>query len=240
MKTVTCLFLLALIAAGCGSQNEEKSETTDTATQSQAADEQLFTDAARNLVAQYGNELQTTLFAALNDYGPSYGVRVCQIRAQEIAAAHSVGGWIVKRVSEKWRTIEDRPDTAEQRVLAVFADPMTADDFLVRWSGPDSARMFHYYQKIMVRQVCLQCHGDLQTVDLDLWKEVKIAYPWDKATGYKEGDLRGMFVVNAPYPSGRETAQLLADGATVVELTPPADTAATDSTLTDTVLEDTL
>jgi len=240
MKTVTCLFLLGLIAAGCGSQSEEKSESTDTGTQSLAAEERLFTAAAGNLVKQYGQELQTTLLAALNDYGPSYGVRVCQIRAQEIAAAHSVGGWIVKRVSEKWRTVQDRPDSAEQRVLAMFADPMTTDDYLIRWSGPDSARMFHYYQKIMVRQVCLQCHGDLQTVDLDLWKEVKIAYPWDKATGYKEGDLRGMFVVNAPYPQGQEIARLLVDGATVAELAPPADSVAVDSTLTDTVLEDTL
>jgi hypothetical protein len=238
MKTVTYVFLLALFAAGCSSQKKETAKPSDTSAQTLAQDDQLYTAAARNLVAQYGRDLQSTLLAALNDYGPSYGVRICQTRAQEIAAAYSISGWEVKRVSEKWRNVLDRPDTAELRVLTVFADPMTSDDYLVRWSGPDSARMFHYYQKITVRQVCLQCHGDLQTVDLDLFKQVKVAYPWDKATGYKEGDLRGMFVVNAPYPEGREIAQLLADGATAADLAPPVDSSEVDSTAADTTSQE--
>jgi hypothetical protein len=41
--------------------------------------------------------------------------------------------------------------------------------------------------------LCLQCHG------LDIAPPVaeKIAelYPYDKATGYREGDIRGAFVV---------------------------------------------
>jgi hypothetical protein len=84
----------------------------------------------------------------------------------------------------------------------------------------------------------LKCHGDLQTVDLNLWKETRIAYPYDKATGYKEGDLRGMFVVNAAYPEGLEVARALAEGVSMAELKAaeeaemaddPADTLTQDS-----------
>ena len=117
-------------------------------------------------------------------------------------------------------------------ILKTFADPTTQDDYLTSWSGPDSARVFHYYRKIVVTQKCLQCHGDLQTVDLDLWRRVKDIYPWDKASGYKVGDLRGMFVATAIWPDSEEMARLLADGISITKFTAP-DTTATDTSTGD-------
>lgn len=109
--------------------------------------------------------------------------------------------------------------------LAVSANKL---GFVTRWSGPDTAKVFHYFQRIVTREMCLQCHGDLQTVDLELWKQIRIAYPYDKATGYKVGDLRGMFVVSAAYPAGEETARRLAEGVSIRDLA-PKDSARTNT-----------
>jgi len=218
MKTLTCLFLASLIITGCKSNKPETASQVAETTLPSAEEERLYTEAARNLAGQFGRELQNTLLNALRQSGPAYAVDVCQIRAPEIAAAHTMTGWRVKRVSEKWRTITGRPDSSESAALARFADPATKENSFIGWSGPDSARVLHYYEKITVREVCLKCHGDLQTVDLDLWKQVRIAYPWDKAVGYKEGDLRGMFVVDAQYPGDRDVAKLLAQGASVSQI----------------------
>jgi cytochrome c len=50
-----------------------------------------------------------------------------------------------------------------------------------------------YYKPILINnEACLKCHGN---VEGDLAKAIKAAYPEDKATGYKMGDLRGMIAV---------------------------------------------
>ena len=41
--------------------------------------------------------------------------------------------------------------------------------------------------------MCLQCHG--QSIAPDVREKLSGLYPEDKATGYREGDIRGAFVV---------------------------------------------
>lgn len=233
MKTITGIILFLIVFVGCGGEEPTSKPADNQQAPSMAAEEQLYTNAASHLVDQFSHSLMSTLMAALNDNGTAYAVRVCQIRAQELVASHSTDTWSVKRVSDKWRNINDRPDTLDIKVLKEFSDPSTKDDFLVNWTGPDSARTFHYYRKITMKPMCLQCHGDLQSVDLGLWKEIRVAYPYDKATGYKEGDLRGMFVVSARWPEGRELAEALAAGTDITTLT------TIDSTSDSTAPEDT-
>ena len=51
-------------------------------------------------------------------------------------------------------------------------------------------------------QMCLRCHGTpLQDIGAADWAMLQAAYPQDKATGYKTGDLRGMWVVKLPKES---------------------------------------
>lgn len=50
-----------------------------------------------------------------------------------------------------------------------------------------------YYKPITINnEACLKCHGN---VEGELAKAIKAAYPEDKATGYKMGDLRGMIAI---------------------------------------------
>ena len=224
MRTIASLLVILLGLSGCNSGTAENKENNIQQASAPAGDEQLFTQASGNLVSQFRNQLQSTLLGAINENGTAYALQICQLKAPEIAAAHSVAGWTVKRVSNQWRSVADKPDSTEKAVLERFADPATKTEFIVQTAGPDSARTFHYYEKIMVKEMCLQCHGDIQTVDQDLWKFIKLTYPYDKATGYKVGDLRGMYVVEAPFPSGEDIARLLAQGVAVSEIsaaTPP-------------------
>jgi len=241
MKILSCTALIIFVAltlTGCKTEETATPDQIASTGESMVATEKLFIQAAEQLVGQYSSALKGELMAALNNYGAPQAIRVCSQQAQALALSHSAEGWQIKRVSRKWRNILDRPDTVEVAMLEMFDDIATKEKYLTRWSGPDTARVFHYYKKIVVSDVCLQCHGDLQTFDLDLYKRIKIAYPYDKATGYKAGDLRGMFVVNVEYPAGEDMAKLLADGVNIVEFTQP-DTTAGDTTSGDTVVDDT-
>ncbi|MDD5716747.1 MAG: DUF3365 domain-containing protein [Sulfuricurvum sp.] len=54
---------------------------------------------------------------------------------------------------------------------------------------------YTFYKPILINnEVCLKCHGHLEA-DSELAKEIRSAYPEDKATGYKMGDLRGVIKV---------------------------------------------
>ena len=226
MNRLITILVLVVGLAGCKSQQTEQVQTPGKAVPDPKADEAVYAQAAQNLIGQFSRALQGELIAALNASGPAYAMEICRIKAPQIAAAHSRDNWAIKRVSERFRNPQNRADTTEMNILTRFADPAYEQDSYQEWHGPDSARSFRYCQKIQVRQMCLQCHGDLQTLDGDLYGKVKMVYPWDKATGYREGDLRGMFVVEATWPAGKDMAQLLASGADITQVGAPDSAAA--------------
>jgi hypothetical protein len=211
MKTLLILILFACAATTCWSQQTPPPRPV-------AADDSLYLAAARALAKEFGGALLNELQGALDENGPAYAVSVCQTKAPQIAAAHSGAGWTVKRVSEKWRNISGLPDSTEKAVLREFAAATDTVSFRTRWSGPDTARVFTYYQKIVMREMCLWCHGDIEQSDPELWKQIRVEYIADKATGYKVGDLRGMFVVSAHVPAAAASAKKLAEGTSMKEV----------------------
>ena len=48
------------------------------------------------------------------------------------------------------------------------------------------------YKPLVMKQMCLKCHGS--NLSPKIAEAIKSAYPNDKATGFKEGDLRGVIV----------------------------------------------
>lgn len=225
MKVSLVLIPVVLALFGCGSKETTAKNNAPAPAPTYEADQAVFTEASRNLVNQFSRSLKSELMAALNEGGAARALRVCRVKAPEIAAAHTKGGWSIKRVSDRMRNPDDRPIGDEGEILASFSDPDFKQDYYQDWYGSDSNKVFRYCQEIITQPMCLQCHGDLQTIEPELYKQIKIAYVWDKATGYKVGDVRGMFVVEAAWPEGRDVAQLLASGVDIESL---------DSALTDT------
>jgi hypothetical protein len=52
---------------------------------------------------------------------------------------------------------------------------------------------FRFMKAIPIEGVCLGCHGD--AIGPAIKSKLSELYPQDLATGYREGDLRGAFVV---------------------------------------------
>jgi hypothetical protein len=52
------------------------------------------------------------------------------------------------------------------------------------------------YYPILTNKMCLQCHGDLEKdITKNTLNKINQLYPKDKATGYKENEIRGIWVV---------------------------------------------
>jgi hypothetical protein len=220
MKNLLLLVLAVLMLTGCGKDDQKP---VDDAEQPETApayysDQEVYGKAADSLVGRFVRSLQSELLSAINEGGPVNAIEVCNVRATQISDAVSIGGWSIGRVSDRFRNPANGADSSELIILAAFADSgANVPGFIDRWSGPDTAKMYHFYKPIRTRQLCLRCHGGLQTLAPGVYQALRRYYPADHAVGYRAGDLRGMFVVEAAWPEGKEFAELLASGQPIPE-----------------------
>ena len=99
----------------------------------------------------------------------------------------------VRRTALKVRNPKNSPDKVDTEVMeqyeaAIKAGKFTPKDIKVVESG-DAYRI---YKPLVTKAMCLKCHG--QNISDDIRAVLKKVYPNDKATGFKEGDLRGVIV----------------------------------------------
>jgi hypothetical protein len=155
---------------------------------------------ARLAAADYATALQSALLNAMKEGGPSGAIGVCHTRAFQITEEiGEVRGLIVSRTTLKPRNPMNEPDPWARRVLERFQTQMDrgGDPAKMEFSeivqGED-ARVFRYMKPIVVRDICLACHG--AAMDPKVAGAISKIYPKDAAVGYKAGDLRGAFSVS--------------------------------------------
>lgn len=167
-----------------------------------AASSDALAAEARAAVGKFADKLKGELMGAMKVDGPLKAIEVCNLEAPAIAAEASVDGWSVGRTSLKIRNPKNAPDAWEEAVLKEFeaakakgADPKTLEKFeIVEMNG---ARTFRFMKAIpTAAEPCLACHGE--AIKEPVKAGLAELYPADKATGYKEGDIRGAFTLARP------------------------------------------
>lgn len=151
-------------------------------------------DAARGaaLLAPFKAQLQQALQEGLQR-GPAAAIGACRVEAPRIAAALSRDGVRIGRTSHKLRNPANAGPAWARPVL---------DDYLAkpadragRVVGVSEGRV-GYVEPIVTQAPCLLCHG--QTIAPDVAATIAELYPADRAVGFREGDLRGVFWVEFP------------------------------------------
>ncbi len=122
--------------------------------------------------------------------GPVATIDACRIRAPEIASELSIDGVSMGRSSHRLRNPANRgPDWIEATLEAYLDDPESREPVVVEL-GDDRVG---YIEPIITQPMCVSCHGD--GISGQLAAEIERLYPDDEATGFKAGDLRGVFWV---------------------------------------------
>lgn len=153
----------------------------------------------KNFMQQLKGELQ----AAMKAGGPVNAVQVCNSQAPVIADQLSAKqGWNVARTSLKTRNPSNAPDDWERQVLLEFEkrkakgeDVKAMAYFEVQEQA--GAKQLRFMKAIPTAAVCLKCHGD--NIAPQVQSKIDSLYPEDKATGFKEGDIRGAFTITRPW-----------------------------------------
>lgn len=154
---------------------------------------------SRVAIKQLGSTLKGELQAAMKKGGPNEAIKVCNTVAPAIASDVSEkNGFEVARTSLKTRNTDNAPDAWETRVLQSFEDRKAAGENPGKMEFSEVVDMngrktFRYMKAIPTGAVCLKCHGT--EIQPGVLKQIKAMYPEDKATGFKEGDIRGAFTI---------------------------------------------
>lgn len=169
---------------------------------SYATDQNL--EQARELVKQFGGQLQPALGKAMQSGGPVSAIEVCHTKAPQIAAdIAKKSGWDINRVSLKYRSPKGQPDGWESVMLQRFevqleqgADPATLEHGAIVHQGGETHYRYIRAIAIAPNQPCLHCHGE--DIKQPVMQKITELYPEDKATGYHTGQIRGAFSFKKP------------------------------------------
>ena len=144
------------------------------------------------LLAPFKANLKTALIRGMAG-GPANAIAVCKIEAPRIADELSVDGVKMGRSSHKLRNHENVAPAWATPVIESFA----ADDELPMPTAVNLGEgRYGYVEPIMTQPLCLSCHGS--SLHPDVAAKISELYPYDEATGFGEGDFRGVFWVEFP------------------------------------------
>lgn len=156
-------------------------------------------DAAMKLL----KTLKTELMQAMQTGGPQQAVEVCSEKAMALTnQIENQTGYKLKRTTFKYRNPSNKPDKYEEEALRYFEEAINREGkmpaYYVQTVKENGVLTYRYYKPLKVEGLCLTCHGDKNLMDKNLVSKLEKLYPEDKATGYKEGDFRGVVRVSIP------------------------------------------
>ncbi|MGE0561693.1 MAG: DUF3365 domain-containing protein [Flavobacteriales bacterium] len=140
--------------------------------------------------------LGKNLMNAIQTKGAEHAVDFCNIKAIPLTDSMSVEfGAKIKRVSDKPRNANNQANAEELSIIEELKVKIAKGEKLAPKVVEHNDKMVGYYA-IETNKMCLQCHGianvDVQAPTL---AKIKTKYPNDKALGYKENEIRGIWVV---------------------------------------------
>jgi hypothetical protein len=149
--------------------------------------------------------LQSELKNAIESGGFEKAMDVCNLKAiplTEIVERSTDRQVKIKRTTYKNRNKLNEPDTFEKLALDYFIAKTekgeNIPDFYIQKTIENKETFYYYYKPLKVNAVCLNCHGTPENMQVETLAKIKEYYPDDKATGYEDGDFRGLVSIKIP------------------------------------------
>jgi len=128
---------------------------------------------------------------------PAQAVPFCKEQAvpilNGIASKYNV---TIVRSSDQLRSCKIEPTERELDIINFYKKSVDNNEELKPIIEIDALNKKHYYAPIIVKANCLVCHGKVnETMSVKTDSIIKLTYPFDIATGYSEGDVRGVWSI---------------------------------------------
>jgi hypothetical protein len=183
--------MLGLVFAACRPEAGSSDSTAEPAPTRSKAEVVAVAKAAA--MEAFGR-LSGRLGEAMADGGPVRAIPVCAAEAgtltREVATEH---GLEMQRLSDRPRRAGQEALGEDLEVLRAMRDEPAPQ---VEWveNGGATVRL----PIVLDRALCLKCHGGPDDIDQETRAVLAELYPQDRATGYRLGDLRGIWRIEVP------------------------------------------
>lgn len=150
----------------------------------------------KNISTKTQIELARNLMGAINYGGTEHALTFCNANAIQItdSMAHVLNASI-KRVSDKPRNKVNQANKLEMKYIQTLKDNIAKGEKPSAKMVEIDGKMVAFYP-IVTNQMCLQCHGKTDiNIEAATLEKINFLYPDDKATGYTENEIRGLWVV---------------------------------------------
>lgn len=184
---IAAAIVLVIISAGCKSNSNKKNAEND------AVDSTALLAKGDSIASAVQKVLLSHVMQATKSGGPGFAVAFCNEKA--MALTDSLGlvyNCTIQRISDRNRNPANRLSEEDAEIIASFPASLAASPQLVVQN-----QNHVYFKPIKIAMpACLSCHGtEGKDIDAKTLGIIKQKYPEDKATGYKEGDLRGWWKI---------------------------------------------
>lgn len=188
-------FLILFLIGGCKTNDIKLSEPT-------IAETQKIKSIGDTLSVKLLTALKSELLKSIQEKGVVNAIQVCNIKALPIT--DKIGKSIdysiqIKRTTNKYRNLKNKPDEIEKLALAYYTNAKinsdTLPEYYIQKVIKNDKKIFNYYKPLTIGPLCLICHGNRETMDESLKNIIKRLYPNDLATGYQQGDFRGLLKI---------------------------------------------
>ncbi len=186
-KSIAIFILAILFLASCNTKQPKVTETV------KAVDSTELLLKGDSITARVQKLLLANVMTAMKGGGPVNAVSFCNVHAMPLTdSLASEYNCIIQRVSDKYRNPANKPGKSDAAVFAKMNSSTAMKPVLVSENG----QMVYYNPIKIAMPSCLVCHGTSgNEIDTKTLEIIKQKYPDDMATGYKEGDLRGLWKI---------------------------------------------
>ena len=142
-------------------------------------------------------ELSGHLIQQMKLGGPEQAIPFCNIQAMQITSKTAkIYDVTIKRTSNKIRNPENIATDRELEIIKEYQSAIDSKKEIFPKIELDIEGNKHFYAPIKINSKCLSCHGEIEKkLSVKTYSLIKIKYPKDKAIGYKDGDLRGIWSI---------------------------------------------
>ena len=140
--------------------------------------------------------LGKNLMKAINEKGAEGALAFCNEKAYPLTDSMAqVLKASIKRVSDKPRNKNNLANGNEAAHIKAFKETLSKGEQPKPVVMEINGKMVGHYA-IITNKMCLQCHGTINKEILpQTYSRINTLYPDDKATGYAENQVRGLWVI---------------------------------------------
>jgi len=138
--------------------------------------------------------LSQELKSVIQKKGIEKAIEHCNLRAlpitDSLAKHYDVK---IKRTTLQTRNPDNIPDLTEVAILRDFTKRIAQNEKIKPQVSIFTNEEILFTSPIFMQSLCLNCHG--KNISKKVSKLIQEKYPKDQATGYKEGDFRGIWSI---------------------------------------------